>query len=166
MDFVFFIAVIIGLFLLVIGFVGCVIPALPGPPLGFLALLLLKFTEPNIFSSDFIITMTVITAIVYFLDYILPIMGAKMYNASKLGIWGAIIGMLIGIFFFPPFGMIFGLLLGAIIGELISGKPQAEAVKIGLISFMFSLLTIVIKVALVTVMSYYFVDAVLVSLGI
>ncbi len=165
MDFVFLITVIIGLFLLVIGFLGCVIPALPGPPFGFLSLLLLKLAKPNILSSDFIITMAVITAIVYFLDYLLPIMGAKMYNASKLGIWGAIIGMIIGIFFFPPFGMIFGLLLGAITGELISGKPQAEAVKIGLISFLFSLLTIVIKVVLVAVMSYYFVDAILIYLG-
>jgi uncharacterized protein YqgC (DUF456 family) len=161
MDFFFLIAIAIGLLLLVVGFVGCIIPALPGPPLGFLALLLLKFAEPTIFTNDFLITMAVITGIVYLLDYLLPIMGAKIYNASKLGIWGAILGMIIGIFFFPPFGMIFGLLFGTIVGELISGKPQKEAVKIGLVSFIFSLLTIIIKVALLAVMSYYFIEAIL-----
>ncbi len=160
MDLFFGAAIILGVILLVSGFIGCIIPALPGPPLGFLALLLLKFVKPTILKNDFLITMAVITGIVYLLDYILPIMGAKIYNASKLGVWGAIIGMLVGLFF-PPLGMIFGLLIGAITGELLSGKPQAEAFKVGLVSFVFSLLTIFIKIILTAIMTYYFFDAIL-----
>ncbi len=160
MDFIFLIAVIIGIILLVVGFIGCVVPALPGPPLGFLSLLLLKFVKPTIFSNEFLINLGIITLVVYLLDYILPLIGAKIYNASKLGIWGAIIGMFIGIIFFPPLGMIFGLLFGAVIGELLSGKPQAEAVKIGLVSFAFSLLVILLKVVLTGVMAYYFLEAI------
>jgi hypothetical protein len=105
--------------------------------------------------------MGLITGAVYFLDYLLPIFGAKIFKASKQGIWFSIIGMIIGIFFFPPFGVIIGLLLGAIIGELLAGKAKSEAVKVGLISFLFSLLAILIKITLVGIMAYYFTKGII-----
>ncbi|MCB0730891.1 MAG: DUF456 domain-containing protein [Ignavibacteriae bacterium] len=157
---VFFIAgILIGAILIILAFIGCILPALPGPPFAFLALLLLKLIEPATFTSNFLFTMAAITVIVFGLDYVLPIFGAKLYKASKQGIWFSVIGMLIGIFFFPPFGMILGLLIGAIIGELISGKAKLEAIKIGFVSFVFSLLAILIKIALVGVMTFYFTKA-------
>jgi uncharacterized protein YqgC (DUF456 family) len=104
--------------------------------------------------------MGIITALVYLLDYFLPLIGARLFKASKQGIWFSIIGMLIGIFFFPPFGMIIGLLLGAIIGELISGKAKEEALKVGFVSFVFSIISILIKIFLVGLMAFYFTKAV------
>lgn len=160
MDLYFSLAVIAGSILIIIAFIGCIIPGLPGPPFGFLSLILLRLADPTIFTSDFLMTMGAITVGAFLLDYVLPLLGAKMYNASKQGIWFSIIGMLIGIFFFPPFGMILGLLFGAIIGELISGKAKTEALRVGIASFVFSLLAIVIKIILTGVMSYYFVEAV------
>jgi len=161
MDILFFGAIFLGIILLILAFIGCIIPALPGPPFGFFALLLLKITENSTFTSDFMVVMAIITAAVFALDYVLPIFGAKLYKASKKGIWFSIFGMLIGIFFFPPLGMIVGLFLGAIVGELLSGKAKAEAVKIGFVSFLFSLLAILIKISLVGVMSFYFIKAVI-----
>lgn len=161
MDFLLVLSIIIGFLLIILGFIGCIIPALPGPPLAFIALLILKLTESSIFSTDFIVTMAIITAAVYFLDYLLPLFGAKIFKASKQGIWFSIIGMLIGIFFLPPFGVILGLLIGAITGELIAGKGKADAIKIGLVSFLFSLLAILIKITLVGIMSYYFTKAII-----
>lgn len=163
MDILFIGAIILGIILLIVAFIGCIIPALPGPPFGFLALLMLKMADTSIFSSDFILVMAFITVFVVGLDYVLPIFGAKIYKASKKGIWFSIFGMLIGIFFFPPLGMIFGLLLGAIIGELLAGKAKTEAIKIGFVSFLFSLLAILIKIALVGVMSFYFTKAVILN---
>ncbi len=160
MDLILLISIIIGIILITVGFIGCIIPGLPGPPFAFLALLLLKLVETSMFTSDFLITMGLITVGVYSLDYLLPIFGAKMFKASKQGIWFSIIGMLIGIFFFPPFGMILGLLLGAIIGELIAGKAHQEAIKIGIVSFIFSLFAILIKIVLTGVMAFYFIEAV------
>lgn len=154
-------AIILGIGLIILGFVGCLVPALPGPPFAFLSLIILDLAETSIFSSKFLLTMGIITAGVYFLDYILPVFGAKMFKATKQGIWFSIIGMIIGMFFFPPFGMILGLLLGAIIGELIAGKAKLEAVKIGFVSFAFSLLAIIIKIILVSIMAFYFSKAVI-----
>ena len=103
MDFLLLLVIFLGFLLIILGFVGCIIPALPGPPLAFLSLLILKLTESSIFTTNFIITMGIITAAVYFFDYLLPLFGAKIFKASKQGIWFSIIGMIIGIFFFPPF---------------------------------------------------------------
>jgi hypothetical protein len=122
---------------------------------------LLKLAKPSSFSTKFLIIFGIITLAVFALDYILPIFGARMYNASKKGIWFSILGMVIGIFFFPPFGMILGLLIGAIIGELLAGKAKSEALKVGFVSFLFSLLAIFIKIALVGVMSFYFISAII-----
>jgi uncharacterized protein YqgC (DUF456 family) len=95
--------------------------------------------------------------IITVLDYILPIYGSKKYGVSKYGIWGSVIGMLIGILFFPPVGMIIGLFLGAFLGELIIGKSELEALKGGFITFIFSLIAIFIKVALSIVFTFYFI---------
>ncbi|PID58412.1 MAG: hypothetical protein CR986_07855 [Ignavibacteriae bacterium] len=160
MDILVLIAIIVGILLLIASFVGCILPVLPGPPFGFLALLLLEFSAPEIFTSKFLIIMAVLNIIVFGLDYFLPIFGAKMYKASKQGIWLSVIGMIVGLFFFPPFGMILGMLAGAVIGELISGKAKKEALKIGFVSFIFSIIAILIKFILVGVMAFYFIKGV------
>ena len=83
MEILFIGTIILGIILIVAGFIGCILPAIPGPPLAFLALFLLDLVEPIIFSSNFLFTMFGITILVFALDYILPIFGAKLYKASK-----------------------------------------------------------------------------------
>ena len=165
MESFFFLAVILGIMLILLAFAGCIIPGLPGPPLAYLALLLLKFAEASTFSASFLVIVAFLNIAVYFLDYLLPFMGAKSFKASKKGIVFSIIGMLIGMFFFPPFGMMLGLLLGAILGELLAGKVKSEAVKIGLVTFAFSILGILIKLILTAVIAFYFTTAVLQNLA-
>jgi uncharacterized protein YqgC (DUF456 family) len=151
------IVIIIGLLIAIVGLVGCVIPAIPGPPLNFLSLVILELGIGDAFSAEFYISWGIITVIVTVLDYVLPVMGAKVYRSSKFGIWGSIIGMILGILFFPPFGMIIGLFLGAVIGELIAGKEHLEALKVGTATFVASILMILVKLAVSGVMTYYFV---------
>jgi len=149
--------IIIGLLIAVVGIIGCIIPAIPGPPLNFLSLVILELAIEDAFSSDFFILWAIITVVVTALDYLLPIMGAKVYKASGFGIWGSIIGMIIGIFFFPPFGMILGLFVGAVFGELIAGKEEWQALKVGTVTFAASMLMILIKLAVSGIMTFYFI---------
>jgi uncharacterized protein YqgC (DUF456 family) len=103
------ILVVLGLLLALAGLIGCLLPVVPGPPLSFLALLLISLAknwEP--FSVPFLIVMGCLTAAVAIMDYLIPIKGAQKYGASRYGIWGSVMGMLVGIFFFPPLGMILG----------------------------------------------------------
>jgi len=152
--------ILIGVLVAIAGIIGCIIPAIPGPPLSFISLLILELAIEDAFSMEFYIIWGVITIVVTVLDYVLPLFEAKVYKASGYGIWGSIIGMIVGTIFFPPFGMILGLLIGAVAGELIAGKEGSEALKIGSVTFTTSLLMIVVKLAASGVMTYYFISRV------
>ena len=101
--------IIIGLLLAILGLIGCVLPMVPGPPLGFAALIILSFVknwEP--FGTIFLFVLGGLTGLLLLLDYVVPALGAKKYGASKLGVWGSVIGVLVGLLAFPPFGMFVG----------------------------------------------------------
>ena len=117
--------------------VGCIVPALPGPPLAFVGLLLLSFTdvaEADITALELSITFLVAVAISV-ADYVMPVIGTKKFGGTKWGNWGCVIGSIIGLFF-PPVGIILGPFIGATVGELIGGKQFSSALKAGFGSFL------------------------------
>lgn len=152
---------IVGSILVVLGLVGCIIPALPGPPLSFIALLILAIAQgfaPPL-TSQIIVIMLMATIVVTILDYIIPAVGAKKYGSSRWGIWGAILGMIVGIIYFPPLGMIIGAFLGAVVVEMLVGKSSREAMRAGWGVFMGTLFGTILKLIASGVMTYYFVWA-------
>lgn len=152
--------IILAFICLIIGIIGCIVPGLAGPPFSFLALILLSIAkrwEP--FSPTFLIIMAAVTVIVTALDYIVPVAGAKKYGASKFGFWGAIIGMIVGIIYFPPLGMIIGAFIGAFVGELLIGKQSSAALRAGWGVFIGVILGILLKLIASGVMTFYFIKA-------
>lgn len=150
--------IILGLLFALIGLVGCILPVIPGPPLSFFALIILSYAknwEP--FSSTFLIIMAGLTIVVTILDYVVPASGAKKYGASKLGVWGSIIGMLFGLFFFPPWGMLIGALGGALAGELAGGKEGKKALRAGWGVFVGNMVSIGLKLAFSGVILFFYV---------
>ena len=93
--------------LMLVGLIGCVLPALPGPTLSYLGLVVLSFSDRVTFSTKFFIIWGIVALIVTILDYIIPIWGTKRFGGSKYGVWGSIVGLLVGLFF-PPVGFIIG----------------------------------------------------------
>ena len=148
--------IIIGIILLLIGFAGCIIPGIPGPPIAYIGILIQIFKTENPFTTKFLIIWAFIVAAVSVLDYIVPVIGTKKFGGSKRGIWGSIIGLFIGIFFFPPIGLIIGPFLGAFIGELTGGKETQSALKAGFGSFIGFITGVVLKLVVTGVMAYYF----------
>jgi len=144
---------------MLVGFIGCLIPALPGPPLSYVGLLFLQFTENEPFSLNFMLLWAAITILVFVADYFVPILGAKRYGGSKWGVWGSVIGLLVGIFFFPPLGIILGPIAGALIGELMSGKTSEEATRAAVGSFIGFLFGTLLKLVASGFMTYHFVKA-------
>ena len=117
----------IGILLVVLGVLGAIVPGLPGPPLSFIALVLLQFTSTPPFSSDFLVIMGTLMVVVSVLDYIIPIYGTKMFGGSKQGVRGSTIGLIVAVFILPMLGIVMGPfgLLGIILGHLsarISGR--------------------------------------------
>lgn len=120
---------ILAVVLTAVGLLGCVLPGLPGPPLNLAAMLLLQW-KWGVFSNGYVIAMAVLTAVVLILDYLIPIWGAKYFGATRQGVRGSIVGMVIGIFF-SPLGMMAGILIGAIMGDMAAGRNPSDALRSG-----------------------------------
>mgnify|MGYP001079769119 CR=1 FL=1 len=151
------ILIITGIILNILGIIGIVVPALPGIILNYLALFLLYISRgEEAIGLNALIMFGLLTLLVALLDYILPLAGAKKLGASRTGIIFAVIGMITGMIFFPPFGIFFGLLIGAFVGELIAGKSQSQAFKAGLVTFLGILTSMVVKLMLAVVMTVYY----------
>jgi uncharacterized protein YqgC (DUF456 family) len=148
--------IIIGIILLIIGFLGCIIPGIPGPPIAYIGLLIQVFKTENPFTTKFLIIWALIMVAVSALDYIVPVIGTKKFGGSKRGVWGSIIGLFAGIFFFPPIGLIIGPFLGAFIAELTGGKETESALKAGFGSFIGFITGVVLKLVVTGLMAYYF----------
>jgi uncharacterized protein YqgC (DUF456 family) len=153
--------IILGLILSIAGFVGCLVPIVPGPPLSYAALITLslaKHWEP--FSPTFLLVMAGLTLLAVALDYAVPALGARRYGASKLGVLGAALGMILGLLAFPPFGMILGGIAGAVVGEFSAGKKSREALRAGWGLFLGSMVSIGLKLSLCAVMLFFYVKGI------
>ncbi len=151
--------IVLGSLCMVIGLIGCLLPVVPGPPISYLGLLLLQLTDNTPFSTQFMIIWLGITVVVVVLDYLIPAFGTKKYGGSRWGILGTMVGLLIGIFVFPPFGIIIGPIVGALIGEALSGKSSEQAMRAAFGSFVGFLFGTLIKLTASSIMIYYFIAA-------
>ena len=133
---------------LLTGFLGCFLPVLPGPPVSYVGLLLLQATDKYDFSPGLLILWALLGVGVSALDYLMPILGTKYSGGGKWGKWGCLIGSVVGIVFFSPWGILLGPLFGAWIGELIGGKAVGDAAKAGLGAFVGFMISVVLKVVL------------------
>ena len=154
------ILIILGIVMIILGIIGCFIPVIPGPPLNYIALILVSLAkdwEP--FTARFLIIWAIITVAVTLLDYVVPACGAKKYGASRIGILGSILGMLIGLIFFPPWGMLPGAFLGALVAELLVGKKSDAAFKASFGVFVGTIFGVGLKLVASGSMTFYFFKA-------
>ncbi len=151
-----YVLIAFGILFIISGILGGVLPVLPGPPLSYVGLILLHLTERYQFSTKFLVIWGIITVVVYLLDYFIPVWGTKKFGGSKRGVWGSIIGLLVGMFLFPPFGIIVGPFAGAVLGELSGGKQSKEALRSGFGSFVGFLVGTLLKLIASGMMAWYF----------
>lgn len=127
-----------------VGVVGSVLPALPGPPVSYVALLLLAFCNDVEISSATLLVNAILTIAITLFDYFAPAWCTNVAGGSKSAVNGATIGMLVGLFF-GPLGIIFGPFVGAFLGELKNNTSQAAAFKVAFVSLGSFFLTTGIK---------------------
>ncbi len=151
---------ILGGILMVVGIVGAIVPVLPGPPISYLGLLLLHWTGWAEFSTQFLVIMAAVAAAVTAVDYVVPVWGTKKFGGSKAGVRGSTIGLIIGVFFFPPIGIIVGPFIGAVIAELmVNADDFNKALRSGFGSLVGFLMGIGLKLGASLLMTVYFVRA-------
>ena len=151
-----YILLILGIFLMIMGIIGCLVPILPGPPLSYLGLILLHLTRFGQFTKPALLTLGAIAVVVTILDYIVPIWGTKKFGGSKYGMRGATVGLIIGLFL-GPLGIVLGPLIGAFVGEMIFRDDINYALKAGFGSLLGFLTGIGLKLAASLVMTFYFI---------
>ena len=126
------ILIVISALCMIAGLAGCILPFLPGPPIAYVGLVILHFTDKVQYSTTQLIVWLLIVAVLQVLDYFTPMLGSKY----------SIIGTLVGLLFLP-WGIILGPFLGAVIGELLGNKEFSQALKSGvgsLLGFIFGTL--------------------------
>ena len=150
-----YILLTISIVLIAAGMLGCILPILPGPPLSYIALILLHFSKFGQFNTMTLIILGGITVIVTILDFIIPIWGTRKFGGSKYGSTGAVIGFFAGLLI-GPIGLITGTLLGAFIGEFIFKNDFYYALKAAMGSFIGFLTGIGLKLAASGIMTFMF----------
>ena len=127
----------LGFICCLIGLIGSVLPVVPGLIISWLGILLL-FWVPEIEVSSSLLWITLaVTLLILILDYIIPILGTKKLGGSKFGVYGAGIGLVVGLLSPIPLGILIGPFIGAYLGEVVFAKKARQpALKAALGSFL------------------------------
>ena len=135
-----------------VGIAGTVLPALPGPTLVWIGLLLVAWSEGFARVGGWTLALLGLLALAtYGIDLAASALGAKRVGASGRAIAGAALGGLVGIFFGLP-GLLAGPFLGAFLGELWRERDWRRAGRVGLGTSLGLALGIAAKLAVVAAM--------------
>ena len=148
---------VLAIFLVVIGLVGTVLPALPGVPLIFGGLLLIAYQDGfNKVGVIMLVILGVLALLAVAVDYVAAILGAKRVGASRLALIGATVGTLLGLFF-GFVGLIVGPFVGAAAGEFIARQDAIQAGKVGLATWLGIVIGVAAKLGIAFLMVGIFV---------
>lgn len=132
---------LVSIVLLVLGILGTFLPVLPGLLLSLGGLLIYKFGTDSDLSMVYIWIFVVLTILSAILNYVIPARTNRKYGGTRWGSIGSVVGTLVGLFFFPPFGFFIGMLLGVFVGEMLHDakdkKKAWNSTKGALIGFLY-----------------------------
>ena len=114
------------------GLIGTVLPVFPGTTIILAAAIIHRIMlgpEKSI-GWRTIVVLVLLTLGTYALDFLSGYFGARYSGATKWGMFGAVLGALIGIFF-GIIGLFIAPVIGAILGEFVAGKRMVDAGRAG-----------------------------------
>ena len=140
--------------LIVLGFAGTIVPAIPGLPMiaaGGWLIGWAHYEKVGFWTIAVLIVLAVIGVVV---DSVAQTAGAQRAGASKAGIVGSIVGTVVGI----PMGL-FGIfvmpLVGAAVGEFWAKRDLMHAGRVGVATWVGMIVGTAVKVALAFTMTGY-----------
>ncbi|WP_363319345.1 DUF456 domain-containing protein [Chlorobium sp.] len=148
---------IIAAVLLVTGYAGLIIPALPGIVLIFAGFAVAAWAENFEYVGwGTLSVLGLLTGLAYLLDAVAGLVGAKRFGAGRSGLVGAAAGTFAGMFFGIP-GLVAGPFLGAVAGELLARKDFRSAGLAGLGAWLGLAAGAAVKIAIAFAMAGVFV---------
>jgi uncharacterized protein len=151
--------IILGIVFVVVALAGSLLPALPGPPVAYIGLLIQQLREPNPFTAKFLLLWLALTLVVVVLDYYVPVWGTKKFGGTKYGMWGCTLGFLAA-FWMGPLGVVIGPFVGAFIGEMIADQNSQRALRAAMGAFLGFLGGSLIKILVCALMGYYIIASI------
>ena len=157
-----YVLIIAAILLAAIGLVGAIVPGIAGPPFSFLSLLVLSFVDGIDYPTSFLVVMGIVGAVIFLLDYVVPIWGTKTLGGTKAGVRGSTIGLILGLLFTIVFpigfiAILLGPFIGAYIGERNAGTPDHNAWRSAFGSFVGFLAGTFIKTVYAVICIFYIV---------
>lgn len=140
--------------LCLISIIGSILPALPGPPLAWAAMVFAYFACEPYVSLSAVVVFSVLTLLAAILDYVAPGFVTKLGGGSRMAVIGSTVGVFAGLTFMP-WGLVLGPLVGAFVGELMATNQTNVAFRVAILQFVSFLITTGVKLVLSLVMSYY-----------
>ena len=119
---------LLGFALVALGFLGLVMPGLPGTPLVFVGILAVAWADG--FSRIGVLVLALLTAASVVVDYVAGVLGARKAGASAWGVVGGIAGLAAGLFF-APVGIVVGPMVGAVGFEYWRNPDARAALRAG-----------------------------------
>ena len=152
----------LGIVLVLVGFAGTFLPALPGVPLVFVGLVLAAWADGfHKVGGLTLFLLFLLMLVALAADFLASTLGVKKMGASWLAVAGAALGTLAGFFLGLP-GLLLGPFIGAVAGEWWAKRDLRRAGRIGLAAWLGLLLGTAAKLAVACMMVGIFVFAYLV----
>jgi hypothetical protein len=152
------IRMIVAIILAVAWLLWSVLPVLPGVVLSMMALVIVEFATPVDLSTQVWVVSIILTILALASDYLLPIRWARKSWGTKWSTYGSIIWLILWLFV-PPRGLLIWPLLGAYVWEYIMHQDSRNARRAARGSFVWSILSSVIKLIAAWVILYYVIIA-------
>lgn len=137
-------------------YVGLIVPIVPSVLVLWGGFLVYIFGLSGSLSTWFWIGMAVLTIFLLIVDFLANVIFVKRTGGSKWGERMALIGVIIGAFVYPPFGLILVPFVLVLAVELLQQKTFSEAIKIAFASFLAFLSGSFAKAVVQTVMIIWF----------
>ncbi|MFC6117905.1 DUF456 domain-containing protein [Macrococcoides bohemicum] len=139
-------------------FVALVMPMIPGILMMWVGFFIYHFAiNNNELSWFFWIAMATLTIIILLSDYVLGSRFVKKFGGSKAGELTAAIGIILGSFFFPPFGIIILPFVAVFIVELLIQQDFKRAMDASIGSLLGFLTSTVAKFIILIIMVIWFI---------
>ncbi|WP_026571445.1 MULTISPECIES: DUF456 domain-containing protein [Sediminibacillus] len=143
-----------------LSFAGIIFPLIPAPLMLWIGFLLYFFFMDGELSILFWIAMVVLTVILIVSDIIANSYFVKKYGGSKWGERIAAVGVIVGSFIIPPFGIIIVPFVAVFLTEIIQQKTTEQAWRASLGSLMGFLGGAAAKVVIQLIMIIWFFFAI------
>lgn len=148
--------------LIVAGLAGTILPALPGIPMIFGGIWLVAAVDDyRHLGTGWLVVIGALGALGVVVDLVASTLGAKRVGASKLALWGAALGTLVGMFLGIA-GLLLGPFVGAVLGELASGTSVLRSAHVGVGTWLGLLFGTLVKLVISFMMIGLFAFAMLV----